>query len=123
MKRYLIISIALLLTFTACTKDTLTRGLYFADTMDGMLYLELQTNEKAVMFFQGGEKEECKYKISKGQIDILGYASTKINGYTHSWWFGGALGKGTIKDGSFTIKSQRTYGPNFEYHYLTFYKH
>lgn len=123
MKRYLIISIALLLAFTACTKDTLTRGLYFADTMNGMLYLELQTNDKAVMFFQGGEKEECKYKISKGQIDLLGSARITINGRTRSWWFGGALGKGTIKDGSFTIKSQRLYSPELEYYYLTFYKH
>lgn len=88
-----------------------------------MLYLELQSGEDCVMFFQGGNKENCTYKISKGEIDLLGHASIKIDGRTRSWWFGGNLGKGVISGDSFKIQSQRMFTSDLEYYYLTFYKH
>ena len=122
MKRLLILGALICLACTSCTKNNITTGLYFADTKDGLLYIELKSGNDCVLFFQGCDKMEGSYKISGNEIDLIGHASVKVQNITSSWWFGGSLGKGIISDGSFRIQSQRTFRDP-EYYYLTFYKH
>ena len=117
------LSILTLLLVTSCQKDTLSKGLYYADTPDGLLYLELMSGHNCVMFFQGGQKSQCSYFISHGEIDLIGDAKIQIGSRTVSWWFGGSMGKGVINGNSFRIQGQRLYRLDPEYRYLTFYKH
>lgn len=124
MKKCLISIVVILLSFVSCQKSTLSRGLYFADTKDGMIYLELMSGTDCVMFFQGSnEKDDGYYSISKGEITLIANAKTKADNKSVSWWFGGSLGTGIIYGDSFKIQAQRMYSANLEYYYLTFYKH
>lgn len=122
MKKLLLVLSSILLLASSCQKQ-LSKGLYFADTEDGIIYLELMKGKDCIMFFQGEKEESCTYYISDGQIDLMGHATININGYTNSWWFGGSLGKGIINGDSFKIQAQRMCKPGLEYKYLTFYKH
>lgn len=110
----------LVLSIVSCQKDKLQKGLYYANTVDGMLYVELQKGGDCVLFFQGGEENDGRYDMSKGKITVLGHTSIKIDNVEYSWWF---YDKGTINGDSFKVQVQRTYSTKYEYHYLTFYKH
>lgn len=124
MKRLIAILAIALLSITSCQKSSLSRGLYYADTKDGMICLELMSGTDCVMFFQGSnEKDDGYYSISKGEITLLANAKTKVGGGSVSWWFGGSLGTGIINGDSFKIQAQRMYTADFKYYYVTFYKH
>ena len=123
MKRLFVALLITLLSITSCQKYNLSKGLYFADTKDGIIFLELMGGTDCVMYFQGGnEKEDGYYDISEGEIELYAHAETNLSGGTASWWFGGNLGAGIIKGDKFTIKAQRLYLTGLEYHYLTFYR-
>lgn len=81
MKKYLILLLTLCF-LTSCQKYSLSKGLYFADTPDGMLYLELQSGHDCIMFFQGENKEEGSYWISNGEINLISHATVKKGSYT-----------------------------------------
>ncbi len=124
MKKLLISLAIVLISVISCQKSTLSKGLYYADTMDGMIYLELMSGTDCVMFFQGSnDKDDGYYSISKGEITLMANAKTKVGGRSVSWWFGGSLGTGIINGDSFKIQAQRMYSTELEYYYLTFYKH
>ncbi len=122
MKR-LIIVLATLFLALSCQKSTLSKGLYFTDTSDGIIYIELLRGDDCLVFFQGQEKDNGYYKIAKGEINLMGQAKTTSNGRSISWWFGGSLGPGKINGNTFYIKGMRTSGTKIEYKYMTFYKH
>lgn len=126
MRKTLILaaSIAIaLLSISSCQKYSLSKGLYYADTKDGMIYLELMSGTDCVMFFQGStEKDDGKYSISRGEITLRANANTKVGGRSVSWWFGGNLGTGIINGDSFKIQALRMYSTDLEYYYVTFYK-
>lgn len=124
MKRILSTIVIILVSLVSCQKSTLSKGLYFADTQDGIIYLELMSGTDCVMFFQGShDKYEGYYSISKEEITLIANAKTKVNGKSVSWWFGGSLGTGIINGESFKIQAERMYSVNSDYYYLTFYKH
>ena len=124
MKRLIAILAIALLSFTSCQKSILSKGLYYAETKDGMIYLELLSGTDCVMFFQGSsEKNDGYYSISKGEITLMANAKTKVGGRSVSWWFGGSLGTGIISGDSFKIQAQRMYSTELEYYYVSFYKH
>lgn len=113
-----------LLSLISCQKSTLSKGLYFADTQDGIIYLELNRGTDCVMFFQDSDyKDNGYYRILKNEITLIASAKTKVNGKSVSWWFGGSLGTGIINSDRFIIKAQRMSSAKLEYYYLTFYKH
>lgn len=113
----------MLLMLTACSKEHLSKGLYYSDTKDGMLYLQLSDHNECTLFFENGEENKCTYDIKGFEINLIGNASTKVNGRTSSWWFGGSLGTGIIDGDSFTIQTQRLFSDSIEVLYITFHKH
>ena len=124
MKKIVTTLAIILIALVSCQKSTLSKGLYFADTKDGIIYLELMSGTDCVMFFQGSnEKDDGYYSISKGEITLMANAKTKVGGRSVSWWFGGSLGTGIINGDSFKIQAQRMYTADLEYYYVTFYKH
>ena len=123
MKRFLIALTALLLAATSCQRQSLPKGMYIADTKDGVLYLQLMSNHECSMQFAGNKAEDCSYWISGNEIDLIAHAHVDVRGRDVTWWFGGSLGKGTIVGETFTIQSQRLYSSDVvEYIYITFKK-
>lgn len=110
----------LLLTVLAvsCHKISLTKGTYEANTPDGVIYVELQSGHNCEAYFAGEKKESGYYEISNGEIDLIVHAEIG----SHSWWFGGSLGKGKIAGDSFSIQSQWMRSTNPEYRELVFKK-
>lgn len=125
MKKNLLFLAALLLSFCSCSKISFQRGLYFARTDDGFLYIDFQRSDKCILFFEGGDERDGTYTIKKGKVDLLGSAVIKPGRYSHFCYFGGSLGPGIIyDDGSIKFKTQWiTEKPDLDYRYLTFYKH
>ncbi len=122
MKRLFFVIASLILAIS-CQKDNLSKGLYFTDTNDGIIYVELLGGNDCLIFFQGQQKDNGYYNITKGEINLMGQAKTTINGRSISWWFGGSLGPGKITGNTFYIQGQRVSGTSIEYKYMTFYKH
>ena len=120
----LIVSLAiLLLTVVSCQLDSLPKGMYMADTKDGVLYLQLMSNHECSLQFAGGKSKDGSYWISGDEIDLIANVHVDVGGRDVSWWFGGSLGKGTIVGDTFTIQSQRLYSSDkVEYINLTFRK-
>ena len=119
----LIVLLAVAILGISCQKESLSTGLYYANTVDGTICIELQGKNKCITYFQGGDKpDEGTYHISNGEIDLMTHASITVNGKTRSWWFGGDLGKGTISGSSFTIQAQRVWNIDIERLYITFRK-
>lgn len=123
MKKLLAICAVMLLMMTACSKEHLSKGLYYSDTKDGMLYLQLSDRNECTLFFENGEENKCTYYIKGSEIDLIGSAATKVNGRTSSWWFGGNLDAGVIDGDSFIIQTQRLCSDSIEVLYITFHKH
>ena len=123
MKRLFAICGVMMLLLTSCSKDKITNGLYYSDTKDGMLYLQLEGGNDCTMFFEGCDENDGYYDIKGNEITLISNASIKINGRTSSWWFGGTLGNGIINGNSFKIQAQRVYTTTPEYLYITFHKH
>lgn len=123
MKRFLIAITALLLTTASCQLNSLPKGMYMADTKDGVLYLQLMSNNECSMQFAGNKSKDGSYWLSGNEIDLIANAHIDVRGHDVTWWFGGSLGKGIISGETFTIQSQRLYSIDLvEYIYLTFKK-
>lgn len=114
MKKLIILFAAVILGIS-CQKESLPKGIYSANTVDGTICIELQGNNKCIAYFQGGDKpDEGTYRITNSEIDIMTHASITVGGKTRTWWFGGDLGKGTIRGSGFTIQAQRVWNVDFE---------
>ena len=124
MRSYITLALVVLL-FCSCEKLSFQKGLYYARTDDGFLYIDFRKSNKCILFFEDGDDEDGKYKIKKEGIDLLGSAKIKAGNHTHVCYFGGSLGPGLIDDdGSIIFKTQwLTETPQLDYRYLTFYKH
>lgn len=123
MKRFIVILVLMMSVLTSCLSESLPKGLYYSDTKDGMLYLQLDGHNDCTLFFEGQKECSAYYDIKQNEMILMGHAETKVSGRSCSWWFGGELGNGIIDGNSFKIQAQRLYSTAPEYYYITFRKH
>ena len=88
--------------------DTKLQGKFYADTIDGMIYLELLSGGNCVAYFQGGEEDGGYWRIqSDGSIHILATPKKETSKSSVKYWISGD-GKVYNKD-SFSIPAERHY--------------
>lgn len=77
MKKILLLIASILLFATSCEKLGIEKGKYSASvTGNGMLNIELLSDEKCILYFTGGPETSGYYHIDGDQITIIGHANT-----------------------------------------------
>lgn len=92
-----------LFAFSGCQNyEVSLQGKFYADTMDGIIYLELLSNSNCICYFQGGKEDGGYWHIlDNGSISVgVSPETSKVEYWIH--------GEGTITDAnSFSVPAIR----------------
>lgn len=107
MKKLLIL-ISILFLLCGCQKmETKLQGKFFADTIDGIIYIELLSDNNCIAYFSGG-KEDAGYWLVLDGNEISVIASPELQESSYASVRYRISGHGTIKDAnSFSVPATR----------------
>jgi len=121
-KKYILHFVILLacLILSSCQKEGLSRGLYYADTEDGVAYLELKSRHDCSMWFNPDNKNDNGFwAVQDGGINLTASAEIKIGRYTHYWYCSSDPNDSPVFDDAFFVTFHEIYrNRDFRLHFV-----
>lgn len=122
-KKYILHFVILLacLILSSCQKEGLSRGLYYADTEDGVAYLELKSRHDCSMWFNPDNQNDGYWAVQDGGLILIISANIKVGQYTHAWFCSSDPSETPVLEDQFYITFHEIYrNRDFRLHFVRF---